>query len=370
MTPAVNPAMKTTLSPMPPLACASADAPADALPAPRWRRLLAHAGSLRATVAGLGLLAVVALARPAWWPLAGALAALGINLGLALWRHPALRRRLPLLVAHLALLALVLGVGLGRLAALEGRFELTEGQVFDGRLIDGEAGPLYRPALHRLQFRHHGFEIGYAPGRKRNATRNPVSWTDADGQPQQAVIGDHVPLVLAGHRISTSPNKGFAPLLAWAPDDSAPGEAVLGSVHLPSFPAHELNQSREWTLPDGRALWVMLRIDEPLLPPDAAGAFRVPAAHRLIVRVGDRRAELAPGQQLVLPGGTLAYRGLQRWMGYRVSHDPTLPWLLAAALLAAAAMAVHYAQVFLWPAAGLAAVGRPGSAAAGEGRHA
>lgn len=365
--------MKTTLpltidvDPTGVLPVAPPTAPPTATPIARWRRALAHAGSLRATVAGLGLLGVVALARPAWWPLAGALALLGLNLAVALCWHPALRRRLPLLVAHLALLALVLGVGLGRLAALEGRFELTEGQAFDGQLIDGEAGPLYRPALHRLQFRHHGFEIAYAPGRKRGATRNPVSWTDEDGRPQQAVIGDHVPLVLAGHRISTSPNKGFAPLLRWTPapgpDDAAqataPG-AVLGSVHLPSFPAHELNQSREWTLPDGRAVWVMLRIDEPLLPPDAAGEFRLPAAHRLIVRVGDQRAELGPGQQLALPGGTLAYQGLQRWMGYRVSHDPTLPWLLAAALLAAGALAVHYAQCFFGP-------GR--DAASGEGGH-
>lgn len=316
---------------------------------PRWRRALAHAGSLRATVAGLALLGVVALARPSWWPLAGAMALLGLNLGAALCWHPALRRRLPLLVAHLALLALVLGVGLGRLAALQGRFELTEGQVFDGRLIDGEAGPLYRPALHRLQFRHHGFDIAYAPGRKRGATRNPVSWVDDDGRPQQAVIGDHVPLVLAGHRISTSPNKGFAPLLAWTPAGGANQDTVLGSVHLPSFPAHELNQSREWTLPDGRAVWVMLRIDEPLLPAEAPAAFRVPAAHRLVVRVGGQRAELAPGQAMALPGGTLAYQGLQRWMGYRVAHDPTLPWLLAAALLAAAALALHYALQFFGP---------------------
>ena len=37
-------------------------------------------------------------------------------------------------------------------------------------------------------------------------------------------------------------------------------------------------------------------------------------------------------------------------MGYRVSYDPTLPWLLAAALLAALSLAWHYTQRFFFPA--------------------
>jgi hypothetical protein len=306
-------------------------------------RLTAHFGSLRTTLVMLALLAVVVLARPTFAPLAAVLGLLALNLVAALFVHPLLRRQLPLLVFHLALLALLVGVGVGRLAALDGRFELTQGVPFDGHLLDKDAGPLYNAPLQRLAFVQHGFEIDYAPGRQRGATRNPVSWRGDDGAPRSAVIGDHRPLVIDGHRIYTSPNKGFAPLLHWAPTR---GEAVRGAVHLPSFPVNELRQSREWTLPDGREVWVLLQFDETLIDPKKNASFRLPEVHRLIVRVGSLRASLAPGERLALDGGTLVYEGLRTWMGYRVAYDPTLPWLLAASLLAALSLAWHYARKF------------------------
>jgi len=305
--------------------------------------LIAHFGSLRSTLALFALLAAVVLLRPARWPLALVIAALGVNLLAALVVHPAFRRRLPLLVSHLALLALVLLVALGKLMALDGRFELTEGVPFDGTLIDRDAGPLHVDRLQRLSFRNDGFQIDYAPGRKRGATRNPVTWTGEDGLPQSAVIGDHHPLLLQGHRFYTSPNKGFAPVLRWLPER---GEPQLGAVHLPSFPMHELQQSRAWALPDGREAWVMLRIDEPLIDPQSAAHFSLPREHRLVLRIGAQRAELAPGQSVAVQGGTLVYEGLRTWMGYRVSYDPTLPWLLASSLLAALSLALHYLQKF------------------------
>ena len=70
-------------------------------------------------------------------------------------------------------------------------------------------------------------------------------------------------------------------------------------------------------------------------------------SHRLVLRVGDQRAELAPGGRVDIPGGTLVYERLSTWMGYRVSFDPTLPWLLAASLLAALSLAWHYTQRFV-----------------------
>lgn len=306
-------------------------------------RLLAHAGSLRHTLVLLALLGAVVLLRPAWWPLALVMGALALNLLAALVVHPALRRQLPLLVSHLALLALVVGVALGRLLALDGRFELTQGVAFDGTLLDRAAGPLHRPRLQELSFRHDGFEIDYAPGRKRGATRNSVSWNGADGQPRSAVIGDHHPLVLQGHRFYTTPNKGFAPLLRWQP---VRGEPVLGAVHLPSFPAQELRQSREWALPDGRTVWVLLHTGEALIDPARPGRFTMPRAPRLVLRIGDARHELRPGEGVALDGGTLVFEDLRTWMGYRVAYDPTLPWLLVAALLAALALGVHYVLKF------------------------
>ena len=313
---------------------------------PAW---LAHFGSLRATLATMGLVAAVLVARivtdELWgWALAIGFVAMAANLVVALVVHPALRQRLPLLIAHLAMLALVVLAGIGRMTSLDGRFELTQGLAFDGTLLDGRRGAWYRDRLGALAFTHEHFDIEYAPGRKRGATRNRVAWHDADGTPRRAVIGDHRPLIIEGHRIYTSPNKGFAPLLRWQPSQ---GQPVLGSVHLPSFPVHELRQSQAWTLPDGREAWVMLRIDDTLIDPARATRFEMPREHRLIVRVDDVRAELTPGGSIALPGGTLVYEGLRTWMGYRVSHDPTLPWLLAASLLAALAMAWHYAAAFM-----------------------
>jgi cytochrome c biogenesis protein ResB len=307
------------------------------------RRTLAHLGSLRTTLALFALLAAVVFARPGWPLLAPALALLASNLAAALVVHPAFRRQLPLLVAHLALLALVLGAGLGRLLALDGRFELLQGEAFDGTLLDRAAGPLHVDRLQRLGFRPLGFEVDYAPGLKRGATRNRVAWTGADGRRREAVIGDHHPLVLDGHRFYTSPNKGFAPVLRWEP---AQGEPLRGAVHLPSYPAQALRQSRAWPLLDGREAWVQLQLEAEPMDPRAAATLRLPVAHRLVLRVDAERAELAPGQALVLPGGRLVYEELRTWMGYRVAHDPTLPWLLAAAVLAALALGLHYALKF------------------------
>ncbi len=312
----------------------------------RW---LAHFGSLRSALALMLLLGGVVLAQPGAAELAIVFAALGINLLAALAVHPLLRRQLPLLVFHLALLALVLLVGVGRLTQLDGRFELLQGVPFDGQLMEHEAGALYRADLQRWQLRNESFTIDYAPGRRRGATRNAVAWTDADGAVQRAVIGDHRPLVIGAHRVYTTSNKGFAPVLRWRP---AQGEPVLGAVHLPSYPTHELRQSREWALPDGRSIWLQLQFDEKnLIAPDSAAQFRLPDVHRVVLRLGDARAELVPGQAWRIDGGTLTYEGLSPWMGYRVTHDPTLPWLLAAALTAALSLAWHYVVVFRAPRA-------------------
>jgi len=305
--------------------------------------LLAHFGSLRSTLALLALLGAVVASRPAFAPLALVFGALGLNLAAALFVHPALRRQLPLLVAHLALLALVVLVGIGRLTALDGRFELTQGVPFDGTLIDAERGVLHRERLGALAFRHEGFEIDYAAGRRRGATRNPVVWTDENGVERRAVIGDHVALVLDGHRITTTPNKGFAPILRWQGEAGAP---QLGAVHLPSYPAHELAQSRAWALPDGREAWIQLDIDETLIDPEAPARFRLPERPRLVLRVGGERHVLALGEEAALDGGRLRFEGLGSWMGYRIFYDPTLPWLFVAATLSALAFGMHYLIAF------------------------
>ncbi len=311
---------------------------------------VAHFGSLRATLVGLALLAGAALSTqvenlPSGLALAVSLSLLGLNLLGAMVVHPAMRRQLALLVFHMALLCVVLLAALGRLTALDGRFELAQGVGFDGNLIESSVGRWHRNQLAQLVFRHDGFEIAYAPGRKRGETRNLVTWRNPDGTSQSAIIGDHRPLVLDGYRFYTSPNKGFAPHLTWSPEH---GDQVTGVVHLPSYPAHELRQSREWALPDGRKLWVMLQMDEILIDPAAHASFRMPTEHRLIVRLDTQRVEMVPGQRIDVAGGTLVYDHLGTWMGYRVSYDWTLPWLLAASLLGVGALAWHYTRRFFF----------------------
>lgn len=307
---------------------------------------VARLGSTRATPWLIGLLALaLALGESSGRTgtlVIAPLALLAVNLLAAIATHPSFRAQRALLAFHLALLAIVALAGAGRLTYLNGRFELLEGEAFDGVLLDGERGVLHPDRLAQARFVNEGFRIAYAPGMKRGRTQNRVVWTGGNGQRRDATIGDHVPLVLAGYRFYTSPNKGFAPVFRWrtraAPD-------VVGAVHLPSYPAHEHGQAAQWRLPgSATTTWIMLKLDAPILDERAAGLFRAAGAHRVVVRVGEQRFELTPGERVSLPEGELVYEELRTWMGYRVAFDPTLPWLLAAGITAVVALGLHVWQ--------------------------
>ena len=317
----------------------------------------AHADAMRAVAAlaslkvtlwalplfALGILAAYASDTRSPWLLAAPLAIMSVNLACAIAVNRALRTRAPLLVFHLALIAIVLLVAAGRLTYLKGELELSTGETFGGALNGAERGPWHRASLERAAFRNDGYTIDYAPGVQRGATRNAVSWTDASGRAQRAVIGDQEPLKLSGYRFYTTPNKGYAPVFTW----TTPRGATRGTIHMPPYPAAEYQQAVEWTLPGtATVVWAMLDIAEPVLDPDNAWQFRVPAAHKLVLRIGDERRELAPGDRVELAAGTLAYDGLTTWMGYSVFYDWTLPWLLAACLTAVASLAWHYGRKF------------------------
>ena len=92
----------------------------------------------------------------------------------------------------------------------------------------------------------------------------------------------------------------------------------------------------------------MLKFDEEVMPTDRAFDFRLPQRHSIVIREQDRRYELFPGDTIDLPQGSLRYRELTSWMGYRVDYDWTRPWMLAAALIGLVALMLHYLDKFGW----------------------
>ncbi len=278
------------------------------------------------------------------------LALLALNLVAAVLANPVFRRQTALLVFHLALLAIVLLVAAGRLTYLKGQLELAEGESFSGKLTAAEAGPWHGWRLEQAAFTNLGFQIDYAPGLMRGSTRNRVAWTDSEGQGREALIGDQHPLLRAGYRFYTTPNKGFSLIFTWRP---RAGQPVRGTVNLPSYPANAYGQAKEWQPPgSGLRLWTMLAFDEVLIDPERPSVFRLPQRHSVVVRVGaagGARQELLPGARLALAEGELVYEGLSTWMGYHVFHDWTLPWLLAAALVGILSLGWHFRMKFAPP---------------------
>lgn len=313
-----------------------------------WR-VVRRLASLRLTLvliaflaAGTGIALRTESART--WPMVLPLAALAANLLAAVATNAVFRRQAWLLVFHLSLVALLLLVAAGRLTYLKGHVGVTEGASFEGELGLEERGPWHAGALESVRFVNAGFDIDYAPGWQRGATRNRVKWQTADGRWENAVIGDQHPLVIEGYRFYTTFNKGFAPTFHW---NDGKGTTLYGSVQLPSYPVNEYAQAAEWTPPgSSMSVWVMLDIDEVVIDPQAHTGFRLPERYTLVVRVGKARYELRPGDSIALPDGTLTFDGLRGWMGYRVFYDWTLPWLLAACAVAVVSLAGHFWQKF------------------------
>jgi hypothetical protein len=314
-----------------------------------WRTLSALA-SLKFTLAiiivfALGVVLAYTSKMQATWALVGPLTAFALNLAAAVVTNPVFRRQTPLLIFHLALIAIVLLVAIGRLTYLKGQLELAEGEVFDGRLTQEESGPWHPRHLDALHFSNEGFSVTYAKGVRRGATKNLVSWINSEGQTNREIIGDQDPLILEGYRFYTSFNKGFAPAFIWYPNSGGP--PILGTVHLPAYPLHEYKQALEWTPPGSRVpLWVMLQFDEVILDPEKPSEFHLPNKYQIVVRTGEERRELKPGDAMRLADGVLVYDSLRSWMGYTVFYDFTLPWLLAAGGLAVASLSVHYWKKF------------------------
>lgn len=321
-------------------------------------RLLSLLGSLRLTLAGfvfLGagiLIAYFNESHTSPW-LTAALLLMAANLLAAILSRPYFRQQKPLLLFHLALLALIALIAVGRLSYFSGQVEVLSGTEFEGQLRIVEEGPWHIRGYDKLRFTNEGFTITYGEGLYRLPTRNQVSWTDGAGRTQQKVIGDDVPLVLDGYRFYTTPNKGFAMIFDWLQPGRQP---VRGAVMLPSYPARALEQANEWHLPGKREpVWTMLQLDKDVLKYDEPGVFVLPEDYRVIVRHGAERQELPAvrggvtsdqPRHVDFPEGRLVFVEMRSWMGYKVTRDPTLPWLLAVAGLAVFALGWHFWRKF------------------------
>lgn len=274
-------------------------------------------------------------------PLVLPLAMLSINLLAAMVTNKAFRQQLPLLVFHLALLAIIALVAMGRLTYLRATTEVVTGSEHL-EMDRVRAGPWHSGEKDAVHFENLGFTIEYKPGLRRDATVNKVRWRDESGIPRIAEIGDQVPLVIRGYRIYTTSNKGFAALFRWEPHG---GEAELGSISFPSYPANRDQQTSIWRL-GGEELRIKLNIPEKLIDPEAASTFRLPERHDVAIDFSWRVAILKPGESVLIPAGRLVYVGLTTWMGYSVFYDWTMPWLLTACALAVLALGWHFWSKF------------------------
>lgn len=305
-----------------------------ALASPRWTVLFFL------LTAAASLATAYQLAKPTVMMVAP-FALLLVNLGAAIIVHRRFRADLPLLLFHLALLALVALIAAARLTYMTGTVALTSGTAFDGQFITDERGPLHWGQPQELRFANDGFVEDQSARYRLHAIYNRVRWRDDAGQWHPAEIGDDSPLLLKGYKIYPSSHRGFAPLLRW---QGAGGVDEFGSVQLNDQADGSVWPAIKFTLPDGSDAWVMLDSKTPGEPTTKTrvdlGSAELP--HSLVLRVGDVRHVMRPGDQIDLPGGKLSYVQLDSWMGYAISSDPTRPWIFATVLIGIASMIWFY----------------------------
>lgn len=313
--------------------------------APRWVQALAsaHWTVLFFLLTAAAALAVAHGVMVATILMTAPFVMLAANLAAAIYANARFRADLPLLLFHLALVLLVMLFVLARLVYLDATAILTSGTAFEGQLQREERGPLHGGRVQDLRFANDGFtEDYYARGNgKFHATYNRVRWQDETGQWHAAQIGDDRPLLLNGYKIYTTRHRGFSPVFKWQPN--AGGEE-LGTVPLSALKDGAYATSSGWQLPSGAQAWAMVHIDAPdeqrRRNRNDLGASEV--EHSLVLRVGGRHDVLRVGQSVDLDDGKLTYVRLNSWMGYRITYDPTLPWVMATILIALGSLIWFY----------------------------
>lgn len=269
---------------------------------------------------------------------------LTLNLLAAILVQRRFRADLPLLVFHVALLAIVVLFIVARLTYLDAAATLTSGSEFDGRPLRAEMGPFHpRARLATLRFANEGMRARYAADGTYRGTYNRVAWLNVRGDVEQAEIGDDRPLLLNGYRIYATFNRGMAPLFRWQAHGQPP---ELGNVQLADHRMSEVPPSVSWQLPGGPRVWVQLDV---AAVPQPRGIDQVELGagdlqHELVLRTTDARHVLRIGDTVSLPEGELTYLRLHSWMSYRIVYDPATPWIMAAVLVAIASLIVFYVR--------------------------
>ncbi|ALP54630.1 hypothetical protein Tel_16550 [Candidatus Tenderia electrophaga] len=312
---------------------------------------LRRLASTRLTLVGMALLAVgagLSYDNPddvSAWVLTAPLLLLALNLLAAIITQPGINRRPGLLMFHIGLLSICILAALGRLTHFESRVEISQDSAFDPRAMQEiSQGPWHADELDKLRFVQQGYTVEYRPGLVRGKTRSQVLVPDGRSGWEPRVVGDDTPLILDGYRFYTTFNKGFAAVLSWIPRQ---GEAVTGTIHMPSYPLFEYKQANSWIPPGSDAqIKFWLRLDTGY---DLESEWLLDHQHTegvLVVNDGDRRVELQAGQGIDLPGGHLRYEALSTWMGYKIFYDPTLKWLFIAAVWTVFGLSLHYWSKF------------------------
>lgn len=306
------------------------------LAAPRW--MLAF--FIFAAVSALVSIRYPDAITTAWVP---PLAMFAVSLLAAIATNARFRRDPLLLGLHLGLLALVVMIALARLTYLDGMVSLTDGTTFPGQLDVDRRGPLHPGHVERLRFSNEGFIEDYTRADRWRTTRNQVRWWDAQGTSHFAEIGDDEPLVLGAYRIYTTFNRGYSPVLIWHPSDGLPQQ---GTVQLRADT--DFGQANEWQPQGGPPIWIMLETDEPVALQRGQRRHNLGASglrHSLVVRTGNLRETMRPGDTLDLPGGRLTYVELGTWMGYRVVYDYAMYWIASSAAVVVLCMIAFYARL-------------------------
>ena len=314
--------------------------------------LLRKLASLRLTLAGMILLAVLAVVASRSANVDAGITAvplviLVLNLFAALLTNRSFRSQTGLLVFHVGLLLVFACIGLTVLLRYDGHVEVLQGTALDASQVTTvEQGWWHENRLGGVELYQGDVRINYLPGLNRQDTHSTIEYRTSSSELRRITVGDTRTARVDGYRIAATFNKGYAVLLQWTGEN---GDRILGAVHMPSFPEYDWKQVTTWTTPAGQDVELELDFDERVSSDTAAwtfGATSMPYTVHLSVP-GEPLRSIRRGESVRVGGGIVSAVDLRVWMAYRIEYQPFLPWMFVAAMLSIIGLALHFARHFL-----------------------